>query len=179
MQQSPLAAALSRLQFMAPDVWDYREDLNNLAKHLCSDPDDAEDVAHSALLKAMESMDTFRGPRSVRQWLHRITSAECKALRRRQLPSPIDVYFDDTFEGRDPTSSVDPQDLAVELELRRDIIDALSALPDNYRCALLLKDGNGMTVEATAQLMGVSVPAARSVIYRARQALRASVQSRR
>ena len=53
---------------------------------------------------------------------------------------------------------------------------ALAALPDRYRTAVLLKDGLGLPAEEVAAAMGISsVPAVRSVLHRARSALRESL----
>jgi RNA polymerase sigma factor (sigma-70 family) len=60
----------------------------------------------------------------------------------------------------------------VEAETRRQVLTALESLPDHYRAALLLKDGLGLSAEDLAKAMGVTVPAAKSVLHRARSALR-------
>jgi RNA polymerase sigma-70 factor, ECF subfamily len=60
----------------------------------------------------------------------------------------------------------------VEAETRRRVLTALAGLPDHYRTALLLKDGRGLRAEGVAQAMGVTVPAVRSILHRARSALR-------
>lgn len=162
---------------MKPDVWDYREDLQNLAQYLCRDPDDAEDVAHAALLKAVQNLDTFRGEASVRTWLHAITTNECRMLRRRKSPTSLDDYLDQVVEGRLGPVEPDPEELAIELETRREVMDGLAALPGNYRCALLLKDGQGLTVGETARLMDTTPAAVRSILYRARQTLREAISA--
>lgn len=160
---------------MQPDVWDYREDLQNLARYLCRNPEDAEDVAHNALVKAVEKLDTFRGEASVRTWLHTIATNECRMLRRRKSPDPLDDYLDSAVEGTVGVPEPDPEELAIELESRKEVMDGIASLPEKYRCALLLKDGQGLTVDQTAELMGSTPAAIRSVLYRARQALRESV----
>ena len=76
---------------MPADVWDYREDIENLAGLLCGHPEDAEDVAHTALVKAAEQIDSFSGEASVRTWLHTITTNECRSLRGRTASASIDV----------------------------------------------------------------------------------------
>jgi RNA polymerase sigma-70 factor (ECF subfamily) len=159
------------------DVWEYRDDLEHLARILCRHPEDAEDVAHAALVKAAEKLDGFRGEASVRTWLHTITTNECRMLRRRKVPGNIDGYLDNVVEDVSMEPAPDPEDLAVELETRKEVMDGLAALPDNYRCALLLKEGHGLSVEQTAQMMGTTPAAVRSVLYRARKDLRAKVRA--
>lgn len=172
MQPSSIHIVLSRFNSMPTDVWDYRDDIEHLARLLCGHPEDAEDVAHTALVKAAEKIDSFRGEASVRTWLHTITTNECRSLRGRTSLGSMDGYLDGALEGELGSPAPDPEDLAIELETRKDVIDALAALPDNYRCALLLKEGQGLTVEETAAIMGTSSASVRSVLYRARQSLR-------
>jgi len=172
MQPSSIHLVLSRFNSMPTDVWDYRDDIEHLAALLCGHPEDAQDVAHTAVVTAAEQIDSFRGEASVRTWLHTIITNECRSLRGRTTSGPIDGYLDEALNGKLSSGAPDPKDLATELETRKEVIDAFAALPDNYRCALLLKEGLGLTVGDTASIIGTSPASVRSVLYRARQSLR-------
>ncbi len=166
----------------ADAVWRYREDVWRLASQLCRHRQDAEDVTHSALLKAAQHLDGFRWEASLRTWLHRIATNECRMLRRRRLPLSLDELLEqaataDSGPSGLPARDPGPEDLAVEAETRRQVVVALAALPDRYRTAVLLKDGYGLPAEGVAAAMGMSVPAIRSVLHRARAALRESLGS--
>lgn len=156
------------------EVWEYRADLERLARYLCRHHEDAEDVTHNALIKAAEKLDGFRGEASVRTWLHTITTNECRMLRRRKSPSSLDDLFESAVidEAVLGTSPVGPEAAAVELETRQEVLEAMGRLPDRYRCALLLKDGRELPLEEIARLMDTTVPSVKSVLYRARRALR-------
>jgi len=162
---------------MSADVWAYRDDLERLARYLCRDPDDAEDVAHTALLKAAQKLDTFRGESSVRTWLHTITTNECRMLRRRKQPTSLDGYFDAAIEDGLTADQPDPEEIALELEARQEILAGLETLPADYRCALLLKDGQGLSVAEVSRMMDVSEASVRSTLYRGRRMLRDAVIS--
>ncbi len=156
------------------DVWGYREDLARLARFLCQHPEDAEDVTHNALIKAAEKLDGFRGEASVKTWLHAVTSNECRMLRRRRQASSLDGMLDGVADDQlmVDVTAMDPEELAVELETRQEVLEALSRLPERYRCALILKDGSGRSLTETAELMDTTVPGIKSLLYRARAALR-------
>jgi RNA polymerase sigma-70 factor (ECF subfamily) len=156
------------------ELWEYRADLEKLARYLCRHPQDAEDVTHDALLKAADKLDGFRGEASVRTWLHTITTNECRMLRRRKQASSLDDMFESAAFDRPGVEerSVDPEEIALELETRREVLEAIGELPDRYRCALLLKDGQDLPLEEVARVMDTTVPSVKSVLYRARQALR-------
>jgi len=164
----------------ADAVWRYREDVWRLASQLCRHRQDAEDVTQSALLKAAQHLDGFRWEASLRTWLHRIATNECRMLRRRKLPLSLDQLLeqaatDGSVPPEAPAQDPGPEELAVEAEARRRVVAALAGLPDRYRTALLLKDGLGLPAGSVAAAMGMSVPAVRSVLHRARAALRDSL----
>lgn len=157
-------------------MWGYADDLRRLAAHLCRHPEDAEDVAQSALMKAAQHLDGFRGEASVRTWLHTIATNECRMLRRRPPPRAFDEAFEAAVipgsGGAAPVPVADPAALAVEAETRREVVDALTRLPEHYQRALVLKDGCGLRSSEVARLLETTVPAAKSILYRARRSLR-------
>lgn len=162
----------SRFNSMSADVLEYSQDVKNLAGILCCNTDDSPDARDSVLVDAVHRVNGFKGEASIRLWIHTVTSSEAQVRGQRSRPGDIDRYLDAVVDG-DPTASAPKhQDLAREMEVRRVIIDGLAALPDNYRSALLLKEGRGLTVSQTAAAMGTSEASVRSVLYRARQHLR-------
>src|SRR6266540_5984439 len=120
----------------AEPVWQYREDVWRLASHLCRHREDAEDVTQSALLKAAQHLDGFRREASLRTWLHRIATNECRMLRRRKVPLSLDALLEDaaTAEHRPPEPAAGepgPEEAALEAETRRSVLAALAGLPDH------------------------------------------------
>jgi RNA polymerase sigma-70 factor (ECF subfamily) len=153
---------------MTTEVWDYRDHVARLARHLCRDPDDGEDVAHSALLKASERLAGFRGESTVETWLHTITLNECRMLRRQRRPASLD----EVGEPVDIDEANDPELVAEEAELRLEVLQAIAGLSDRERCALLLREGQELSMEELAEHLDLTVPAVKSLLYRARQSLR-------
>lgn len=134
-------------------------------------------MAHDTLLKAAGKLDGFRGEAGVKTWLHAIATNECRMLRRRRQPSSLDQILDQASEGEISLmgESVDPEDLITELETRREILSAILRLPERHRCVLMLKEGRGLPLEEVASLMDTTVPAIKSLLYRARATLRSDV----
>ncbi|MGE5291765.1 MAG: RNA polymerase sigma factor [Micromonosporaceae bacterium] len=166
----------------ADAVWRYRDDVWRLASQLCRHHEDAEDVTHSALLKAAQHLDGFRWEASVRTWLHRIATNECRMLRRRKAPLSLDELLEEAATAahapaEPPARETGPEEAAVEADTRRRVVSALAGLPDRYRTAVLLKDGLGLSAEQAAAAMGITVPAVRSVLHRARSQLRERLAS--
>jgi RNA polymerase sigma factor (sigma-70 family) len=155
----------------------YRADLSRLAEHLCRQHEDAEDVTQSTLLKAAQHLDGFRNEASVRTWLHRIATNECRMLRRRLPPASLDALLDAGADLRPALleqtgAAPDPELVAEEAEARRAVLAALGTLPARQRTLLLLKDGLGLRAAEVARLLGTTEPGAKSALHRARLALR-------
>lgn len=154
-------------------IWEYRADLERLAARLCRDPHDAEDVAQSTLLKALQARGDFRGEATVRTWLHRIATNECLMMRRRRRPDPVDVVDASDRGLIQVTDRVDtPEDLALVAETQGEVLAALSDLPQHHRTAVLLVDGCRMSYEEAARATDLTPAAIRSILYRARKVLR-------
>ena len=158
-------------------VWSHAEDVARLARQLCQHREDAEDVAQTSLLKAAQHLDGFRGESSVRTWLHRITTNECRMIRRRLTARSLDAILESPNppECAVRTVSADPESLAEERELRRLVVSAISALPSRQRAAIILSAGAELSAEAVARTLGTSVSAVRSLLVRARRNVRAQV----
>ena len=156
------AEALSQTA-AAIDVWNYSEDLEDLSAYLAAGGELGD---RDALLSAVGRLDTYRGEQTVRRWLHRLITQEC-LYRSGRAPGRIEAYFDGVVDGRSHPTMNGPVTVDA-LELRREALDGFAALPDGYRAVLLLKEGQGLTVEKTAKLMGATPAAVRSTLYRAR-----------
>lgn len=164
MFESPLQRALSRFNSHQATEWDYANELANMADWLCAGPERSR-----ALLEATSSLDTFRGSAVVKLWLHALVTFE---VHLEGEGCSHDPYLDSVVVGNPSRGPGNRRGLDAELGERMGVLDGLATLSDNYRCALLLKEGHGLSVTQTAQLMGTSTAAARSILYRARLAIR-------
>jgi DNA-directed RNA polymerase specialized sigma24 family protein len=144
-----------------PAGWEYVDELEAIAEWLSAGPDRSPELA-----QAVAGMDTFRGAETVKRWLHNVASAHGYVAE-----GPA-AFLDRLVEGRRLRGEV-PARAALDAEIssRLEALEYLCTIPDNYRCALLLKEGTGLTVERTAFLMGVSKASLRSILYRARRAV--------
>jgi RNA polymerase sigma-70 factor (ECF subfamily) len=159
-------------------VWTYDADLHRWARQLCQHRQDAEDVAQTALVKAAEHVAGFRGEASVRTWLHQIVTNECRMLRRRTTPVSLDALLDAhapvIITGPPPA---EPEDVVMDHARHRAALHAIAGLPDRWRTVLLLSDGAEMPAAAVATATGMTVSAVRSVLHRARTAVRDELAS--
>ncbi|MCS7224994.1 MAG: sigma-70 family RNA polymerase sigma factor [Armatimonadetes bacterium] len=162
-------------------IWNYWQDIRKLAHRICPRREDAEDVAQSTLLKAVQNLEGFRGEATIRTWLHRIATNECLMLQRGQKDLSLEEFLesgigDDEGAPKDiPLDGPDPEEIAAQAEIRRLIVQALERLPERYRTVLLLKDGEGVKEKDIAQALGISLLAVKALLHRARSALKKEV----
>lgn len=149
-------------------------DLFSLAVRLTGNEEDARDVVQDAYLRAWRGIDRFRGDAQLSTWLYRIT-ANCAsthlARRRRHRTEPLRPGFD-PVELRHDLQPESATESAIDLDR---LARAVDALPPKLRAVVVLRDVYGLTHEAIATELGISLSAAKVRLHRARKRLRDTV----
>ena len=144
-----------------------------LAHRLTGDHDDALEVCQEAYLRAHRALRRFRGEARFTTWLYRIT-ANCAAThigrRRRHVHDDLD-----SIDPEDRSPHHDPSARAETAQLRDRVRAAIAALPPRLRAVVVLRDIYDLSHEAIAAELGISVPAAKVRLHRARRRLRDDV----
>lgn len=137
---------------------------------------DAEDVLQQTFLSAWRSIGSFRRDASVRTWL--LTIARHAALDKRQVaardrvdPTPVEA-----LGLRAGWGGPSPEDETLSHERSALFAAAFSTLAESDREILTLRELEGMSGEDTASMLGLSLPAMKSRLHRARLALAAAVR---
>ncbi len=149
-----------------------------IAIRMLNDPDDAEEVLQETFISACKNIQKFEERSALGTWLHRIaTNAALMHLRKRKrrevsLDEPIETQGgDDVYrEVQDWTFS--PDDHAMNSEIRDILEKAIAELPETLRTVFVLREIEGYSTEETAQILGISVSAAKVRLHRARLRLR-------
>lgn len=142
-----------------------------LAQVLVRQPADAEDVLQQAFLSAWRAASQFRGEASVLTWLLTITRNTALTRRARHALEPLDETPLDELGIRAGWGGPNPEELASLAERRDRLAAALARLPSDEREILTLREFDGLSGEETAALLGLSLPAMKSRLHRARLAL--------
>jgi RNA polymerase sigma-70 factor (ECF subfamily) len=150
-----------------------------LALKLLRDQQDAEDAAQEVFLKAYEYADRFKPTGTVAAWLNRITANYCLNRLRSRFPRK-ELSFSvlgPTSGGPSPVESLrsaspTPLESLEEQELARRLQQALDALPEKQRQALILKRFGDFSYQEIATLLGLSPAAVDGLIKRARNNLK-------
>ena len=139
-----------------------------------------EDLVQTTLIKAIRSLDRFRGEAALFTWLCEICRNELinmqRAAARRPEHEDIDalVESDETLLELRASDDTDPL-CALEMSSHRSVIaETLNGLPERYARALEWKYGDGFSVDEIARMLGLTTIAAQSLLARARVAFKQS-----
>ena len=137
------------------------------------DEDRAGDLAQETFLKALRSLDTFRGESSFRTWLLAIARNEFRAayrkgLRRRE--QSLDTAIQIAGDGMDPEESA-----VRDSEVRR-IRKRLGELPDKQRLSVALRLFDGLSFREVGEATGSTEGAARVNFYHGIRKLREQLE---
>lgn len=168
VDEATLLAASRRGDVTAYDhlVGAYQDRIYQLTYRVTGNPEDAQDAAQEAFVKAFRSLKAFRGDAAFSTWLHRIAvNAALDIVRRRPpAPDPLDVAV---------LMAAESVDRAVEQrEVQRRIQSAITGLPHEQRVAVILRDVQGLSYGEIAAVLQVPVGTVRSRLSRAREVLR-------
>ena len=182
-EQHPDVALVDRVRAGDISAYDtlvrkYDRQVFRIAQHITQNREDAEDVMQDAFLKAYEKLDQFQGNSKFYTWLVRIAVNESlMRLRKRRTGRMVSIDEDvETEEGSVPRDladwSPDPEQNYSQAELAEILRKTVQGLPQGFRVVFVLRDVEGLSTEETAETLGLSVPAVKSRLLRARLQLR-------
>jgi RNA polymerase sigma-70 factor, ECF subfamily len=139
---------------------------------------DAEDEVQNACWKAFQRLEQYRGEGTFSAWLSRIVENQCLMRIREERKSSF-VYLDESTESNVRLELVgqraNPEDELGEQQVVKLIRREISLIPPLLRNVMLLRDVEQLPMPDVASRLGVSVPAAKSRLMRARAELRLRV----
>ena len=134
----------------------YRDRLYAAAFQVCKNPPDAEDAAQEALLRYHVSTKEFESEDHIRFWLLRVAINRCRDLTR---------------AARQKDTELDENIPAPEQMEDGSVLDAVRALPENYRNAVYLHYYEGYTAAEVGRMLGAPTNTVLSWLRRARAQL--------
>jgi RNA polymerase sigma-70 factor (ECF subfamily) len=156
----------------------YERKIYRLAMNITQNAEDAEDVLQETFLKAYEHLGDFQGNSKFYTWLVRIAVNEA-LMRLRKRKSDRTVPLDEPVETGEETVvreiavwDQDPETRYSQEELSGILKEAIESLRPAFRTVFVLRDIEELSTEETAQALGISVPAVKSRLLRARLQLR-------
>lgn len=162
----------------------HRNRVYGLALRMLNSEDDASEVVQETFISAYRNLANFRGDAQFTSWITRIAANHAlMKLRHRKVVGAVEESLDEPhFNERgslveEVAPIPDAEASAINHELRDAIEAAAAKLGDEYRQVFVLRDLEGMSYEEIAELTGISVPAVKSRLHRARLSLRSAIDS--
>lgn len=138
------------------------------------DPEMAADMTQDAFVKAYRAYNSLEKPENARAWLYQIAHrVALDEMRRRRIVRFL------PWTGESKGTAPSAEHLAMEVRLSGPLERALARVPERQRAALLLAELHDLTGLELAAALGVSHVAARALLTRARQSLRAALAEER
>jgi RNA polymerase sigma-70 factor, ECF subfamily len=155
----------------------YEKKIFRLTMNITRNHEDAEDAMQDAFMKAYSHLSNFQEDSRFYTWLVRIAANE--ALMRLRKRRPNQFSLDEPIEGDDdliPREIEDwgpsPEQRYAQAEMQEILNHVIDQLAPDFRVVFLLRDVEGLSTEETAEAVGISVPAVKSRLLRARLKLR-------
>ena len=156
----------------------YDRRIFRLAKHITENEADAEDVLQEVFLKAFTHLKGFEGQSKFYTWIVRIAVNESlmklrkrKSARTVSLDEPVETGGDEIVREIAVWEET-PEQRYSQDELRGILDGAINELAPIYRTVFLLRDVEELSTEETGEALGISIPAVKSRLLRARLQLR-------
>lgn len=149
-----------------------------LALRMTGSEQDAEDIAQETFIKVIKSLPGFEGRSQLTTWIYRIAMNESLMNLRRRKPAGSTVEIDaekDEEEGAE-IEIVDwasqPEAELLNSEGKQQLDLAITRLPESMRSVFTLRDLQGLSIEETASVLGISIANVKTRLLRARLKLR-------
>lgn len=159
----------------------YQNKIVSLVSRYVNDPSEALDIAQESFIKAWRALPKFRGDSQFYTWIYRIAINTAKnyiASKGRQ-PSAMGYDIDNPEDPQMLGLMKDlesPEALTMTDEIRDTVAEAISALPEDLREAVVLRELEGLSYEEIAESMGCPIGTVRSRLFRAREAIDAKLE---
>lgn len=167
----------------------YQDRLYSFALRLTGNPEDAEEIAQDAFVRAYRALQSYPAERirtlALRAWLYQVTLNVARNRLRGKRHTFVSIHEEagssDAGSGReledDPRTR--PDSRYEQVQARKDIATLVAALPDRYRSALILRYVEGLRLEEVAAILKQPLGTAKSNVHRAVNALRIAISESR
>ena len=147
----------------------------NLALKMLGNPEDAEDAAQEAFIKAYRSIGSFRGESKFSVWLYKLTNNVCLDMLRKRREATVSLSVEDE-SGEDSEIEISdgrfsPDEVDEKKEMREALHKALGELDEDFRSVLVLREVNGLSYDEIGRALNLDVGTVKSRIFRARKKL--------
>lgn len=161
----------------------YNQRLYRIARSILRNDSEAEDAVQEAYVRAFTNLASYRGEASLVTWLSRIVMNEALGRLRSRRPSvPFDAFHGQGTEAEiiqfPNAAPSDPERTMAQREILSLVEQAIDKLPEVYRIVFISRVIEGMSVEDTAELIGIRPETVKTRLHRARRLVREQLENR-
>jgi RNA polymerase sigma-70 factor (ECF subfamily) len=159
---------------------EYMPSLYTAALRMTRNPSDAEDLVQETYLKAYRAFNSFQEGTNLKAWLYRIlTNTYINSYRaKKRRPEETDVddlenfYLYRHLGGlAGAVAGRSAEDQVLDHFTETEVKEAIEALPEQFRMAVLLGDVEGFSYKEIAEILDVPIGTVMSRLHRGRRAL--------
>ncbi|MDN5925802.1 MAG: RNA polymerase sigma factor [Hyphomicrobiales bacterium] len=164
----------------------YNQRLYRLARSIVRSDGEAEDVLQEAYMRAFTHLDGFRGDSALATWLSRIVINEALGrMRKRRRTAAVEApesYGENRAGGASiipfplGSSEADPERTMAQRQILHLVERATDDLPDIYRTVFVARVIEGLSMEETAELLGIKPETVKTRLFRARRLVREQIE---
>ena len=155
----------------------YQDRIYKTAFSLLRSPEEAEDVTQEVFVEVYQTVEAFRGEAALSTWLYRLATSQALQHRRRARAKKRFAFFT-ALLGFNNQVLHEPPDQGHPLALLEGeqqvqvLVAAIGRLPAQQQVAFTLRHEQELSYEEIAAVLGTTIPAVESLLFRARQTLR-------
>ncbi len=155
----------------------YKIPVFNICLRMVRIPQEAEDLAQEAFIRAYTNIDTYETDRKFSTWLFRIaTNLSIDYLRKKKPDTSLDAEISGTdgYTIGHQVAAADPlpEQQLLTRETQAFVQDAIMALPVKYRSAIILKYIQDLSLKEISDILEIPVATVKTRIHRGREALK-------
>jgi RNA polymerase sigma-70 factor (ECF subfamily) len=156
----------------------FMDPVYRLILRMTGNEQDAEDITQETFIKVIKSLPDFEGRSQLATWIYRIAMNESLMNLRRRKPAGSTVEIDAGNEEDDGAEieiidwAAQPESELLDSEGKQQLDLAIARLPESMRSVFALRDLQGLSIEETASVLGISIPNVKTRLLRARLKLR-------
>lgn len=159
----------------------YQSVFHRQAMRLVRDHDEAQDVVQTAFFNMYNKLHTFQLGSNFRSWAYRVVMntglMRLRKKRHRQEIALERVNPQELSPLQDDSISFSPEQLLERQQLRQQLQWAAEQLPEKYREVFMMREADDLSLKEIGDELGLSIPAVKSRLHRARQFMRVSLEA--
>jgi RNA polymerase sigma-70 factor (ECF subfamily) len=163
----------------------YRQTVYNFSYNVCHNKDYAEEVVQDTFINVYRKLHQYDGRAKFSTWLYSIVVNNCQMHNRRTRLEQATISIEELGPPTEDaersqelpaTEDLRPDTALLTQELEEALHQALQKLPLDYRLPYILRELEGLSNEDAATVLGLSLPAFKSRLHRARAFIRTALQ---